>query len=233
MKIDWPAIDRQILERLDLSAEAESLGLRLVTQRPTASGWLSAHAIDREDSSPNASFCIASSNGSLGRHRDHASDTSLGFFDLAAKLGRFRDWRAAPDHYAAKAGIQVLNHKKRPTAAPWRAICWAALLRFRSCRCVSSGCLTVQLCAAIFLAVLNVHVQGLDAWPREWLQAIADATGLSMACINRFICLAAILRCREFSRRIQPTSVRVGQFAFANSRPLALDRVQGTSRGAR
>lgn len=95
------AQDQGTVAALDLRAEAEALGLRFAAgAQPSDAGWLACHAIDREDSTPSATF-----NVRTGRYRDHGGNgVSLSLFDLAAATGAFPDWRAARDDYAAKLG---------------------------------------------------------------------------------------------------------------------------------
>ena len=108
-KPDWHELRHQILASLDLRAEAELLGVKFCGESPNGSGWLSCHAVDREDRSPSAAVCVAGKNGTLGLYKDlgGGSDKAISFFELAAKLGKFHDWREARRHYADQAGIKI------------------------------------------------------------------------------------------------------------------------------
>ncbi|HEX6987619.1 MAG TPA: hypothetical protein VF170_19725, partial [Planctomycetaceae bacterium] len=99
--------DREIIRRLDVLAEARGFGLRPVEgAAPGEGGWLPCHAVGREDTDPSASFNVGDSP-LRGRYRDFADGEgrAISFFDLAARAGRFPDWRAARDHYARITGL--------------------------------------------------------------------------------------------------------------------------------
>lgn len=100
--------DSAILTALDLRAVAVDLGIVFVSNRPNDSGWSSCVAIGRKDASPSAAFCDAGKDGSLGRYKDSGTGESLNLWELAVKLGRFPDWRAAREHFAKQAGIAPL-----------------------------------------------------------------------------------------------------------------------------
>jgi len=109
-EIDWKQFHREILFQLDLKAEAESLGVVFTSDQPSDKSWLSCHAINREDSNASAAICIASTDGILGRYKDQGGEgLSLSFWDLAARLGPYSDWKAARDHFASKAGVELPN----------------------------------------------------------------------------------------------------------------------------
>lgn len=125
-KPDWHEIKHTILASLDLRAEAEALGVKFCGETPNGSGWLSCHAIDREDRSPSAAVCVAGKNGTLGLYKDlgGSGDKAISFFELAAKLGSFHDWREARRHYAEKVGVKIPGDDFDPDDQvhwlPWR-----------------------------------------------------------------------------------------------------------------
>jgi len=97
--------DSDVIGALDIPAEYAAMGVRMNGQAASADGWMSVHAIGREDR--NASAAI---NLQTGRYKDHGGDgESLSFFDFAAKYGNLGDWRKARDHFAEKAGLK--RHK--------------------------------------------------------------------------------------------------------------------------
>lgn len=103
-------ISREIIERLDIASEYESLGVRLRGE-PRASGMVSCYAYGRDDHSPSAwinirSGCYGDSGG-----RSAAAYT-MGLFDFAVHAGRFPDWKAARAAYAEKAGVKIGREKK-------------------------------------------------------------------------------------------------------------------------
>ena len=106
--VNWQEINSQIISQLDIADEYESLGLRIPDKSKVgSSGFISCHAIDRADTHPSAAI-----NVNTGRYRDlGGSGQSLGFFDFAAKYGRFPDWRAARQHFAELVGMSKLLPK--------------------------------------------------------------------------------------------------------------------------
>lgn len=97
-------LGQEILEKIDLAAEYERLGLKFSAPSPRANGWREAHAMGREDRKPSAAVCFGS--GNLGTYKDlGGAGESCSFFDFAAKYGSHRDWRAARRHYAKQVGL--------------------------------------------------------------------------------------------------------------------------------
>src|SRR5262245_11390503 len=95
------SLDRRVLDALDLRAEYQRLGIRFPTTRPTSNGWLSCHAVGRDDRSASAAV-----NLNTGRYKDHGGDgDNLSFFDFAAIHGGHGDWKAAREHYARQVGL--------------------------------------------------------------------------------------------------------------------------------
>ena len=103
---DWESARRQILERLDISAEYTALGVRAAGSA-SSSGWVPVHAIDREDKTPSAAINIGEGE-SRGRYRDFGGCcASLSIFDFAVTYGGLGDYREAVKHYAKKAGVEL------------------------------------------------------------------------------------------------------------------------------
>lgn len=118
---DWSELTRRILESIDLQSEAESLGVKFAASTPSAAGWLQCHAVDRDDNSPSAAICVAGKNGSLGLYKDLGGDgKAISFFELAAKLGSFADWRAARAHFADRAGVDIPRRVDAEEQLVWR-----------------------------------------------------------------------------------------------------------------
>lgn len=81
---------------------AEQYGLRLASRRPNPDGWVSCHAIDREDSHPSASI-----HHDSGVYFDFAGPRVMSFFDLLAAIAPgVLDWRDALRHLAADRHIR-------------------------------------------------------------------------------------------------------------------------------
>lgn len=116
--------DKEILARLDVAAEAKSLGIRFSASEPNASGWQECYAIGRDENKPSAAIAVASENGVRGRYTDRGSgDRSISFFDLAAKLApaQFPTWRDARDHFALKVGLAQRGSKTTRPKKPSRS----------------------------------------------------------------------------------------------------------------
>lgn len=113
-RIDWSAIDRQVLERLDIAREAELLGVKFTSAEANEAGWRECRAIDRPDEKPSAAVNVASTNGLLGRYtdlasRDQSNSRSISFFELASRLqpSRYPDWKSARNEFANTTGVEL------------------------------------------------------------------------------------------------------------------------------
>lgn len=108
----WEAADRETIGSLDLRKEYAALGVRFAADEPNAAGWVSCHAIDREDATPSAAV-----NVHTGRYKDHGGQgASLNLWEFAAAHGPYADWREARADYARKARVTL--PKGRPPADP-------------------------------------------------------------------------------------------------------------------
>ena len=66
----WQDAPRAIFSRLNLETEFTKLGLKIkLGARPSSTGWLSAHAMGREDKTASASINVGD-GPSAGRYRD-------------------------------------------------------------------------------------------------------------------------------------------------------------------
>ena len=105
--VDWKNIAREILERLDIVAEYERLGVQFTKRTPNKGGWLECYAFGREESSASAAVNVGGGKF-RGRYKDMGgSGLSGSFFEIAAMMGPFADWREARDYYASRAGIEI------------------------------------------------------------------------------------------------------------------------------
>ncbi|MBI2477315.1 MAG: hypothetical protein HYV60_01285 [Planctomycetia bacterium] len=121
MSIDWKALDQEILSQLDIAREAELLGIRFSSRKPSAKGWLDCYAIDRDEQNASAAVNVASTNGQLGKYADQGStDKSISFFELAARTKTFTDFREARLHYAKQVGVELpsSSSKSKPQTEP-------------------------------------------------------------------------------------------------------------------
>ena len=116
-RVDWKARDREIIRRTDVRAEAERLGVRFAA-RPPSGDWHACHAVGRDDADPSATLNCGDGHA-RGTYRNHGGDGgTLSFFDLAARLGEWPDWRAARDHYARQASVDGADGPGKPRTAP-------------------------------------------------------------------------------------------------------------------
>lgn len=74
----------------DKAALAESWGLRIASRKPNMNGWMSCHAVGREDRTPSASF-----SADNGTYHDCRDAESVSLFDLGVMLGQFATWQDA------------------------------------------------------------------------------------------------------------------------------------------
>ena len=86
-----------IISRLDVRSEYESLGVQFTASKPTAKGWIACSAYGRDDKKASAAVHVES-----GVYKDHGSNLICGLFDFAVHTGEFPDWKAARKHYAIK-----------------------------------------------------------------------------------------------------------------------------------
>ncbi len=112
--IDFKQKRQRILDSIDVVAEAKRLGLRLLSDQPGQSGWITCHAVGRDDATPSAGININNPEYERGYYRDHGSDSQgLSFFDLAVELGEHSDFESAFRHYAERVEPGGL-HAERP-----------------------------------------------------------------------------------------------------------------------
>jgi len=99
----------QLLGPHGIRAECEARGVKFVGE-PNANGWLSCHAVDREDKTPSAAVNVSGSSGQAGRYKDlGGGGKSLSHWDLMALLspGEFPGWQHALKHFAAQTGVAL------------------------------------------------------------------------------------------------------------------------------
>ena len=92
-KINRDNVIDSIADKIDA---AQKLGLRVADRRRT--GWITVHAIDREDNRPSCRL-----NAESGVYVDHKTNRHLSYLDLIAELGHFTDWREAASHLLSEA----------------------------------------------------------------------------------------------------------------------------------
>jgi len=111
-KTDWSALKREVLDKLDIRAEYEQLGVVVSGAKASKKGYLECHAIGHVDDTPSAGINIGDGPG-RGLYKSFLDGAPINFFDFAAKYGPFAgDWYAAFKHYAAKVGVKL------PTSDP-------------------------------------------------------------------------------------------------------------------
>jgi Bifunctional DNA primase/polymerase, N-terminal len=76
-----------VLASISVRAVAASWGVRFVG-RTSPTGWISCHAIGREDKVPSAAI-----HQQTGQYVDQGTGIKMSLFDLGAALGVYEDWR--------------------------------------------------------------------------------------------------------------------------------------------
>lgn len=84
----------------DKASIACSWGLRFAGNRADREGWVSVHAVGREDRNPSASFHVDS-----GHYIEFRDGESLSFFDLGARLGAYATWQDCRADMARQCGL--------------------------------------------------------------------------------------------------------------------------------
>jgi hypothetical protein len=83
---------------------ATSWGLRVASRRPNAAGWVSCHALGREDRNPSASI-----SAETGRYWDPDRPRTISLFELGAELGVYLDWRDAVADLGRRFGAREMT----------------------------------------------------------------------------------------------------------------------------
>lgn len=114
----WQEAESRILENTNVQAAYESLGIIFTGREPNAAGWLECHAHGRDDNTPSAAVNVAGDPPLLGRYKDSGGDSerTLALWNFAAEFGngQFQDWKAARQHYAESAGVELPDAKSEP-----------------------------------------------------------------------------------------------------------------------
>lgn len=124
MKKDFNEMLSELLSRLDIRAEFEAMGVKVVGA-PNAAGWINAHSPFKKDD--HASCGI---NVGAGSYRGYFTAfnqpgmqgkpySAISFLDIAKELlpGMCGDWKLALRHFATKTGVK-LSGKKKGNQAP-------------------------------------------------------------------------------------------------------------------
>jgi hypothetical protein len=106
-RADWSTVAPQILERLDIQAEYEGLGVKFTGRPATDKGWKACHAFGRDNRNASAAVNIGEGQA-RGRYRDMGGDgLSCSLFEFAGRHGGYGNWREARRFYAHKAGVAL------------------------------------------------------------------------------------------------------------------------------
>ncbi len=84
----------------DKASLARSWGLRFAASPSESDGWVSCHALDREDRDPSARFHLQS-----GHYLEFRDGVKLSLFDLGARLGRYSSWQDCRADLAREYGL--------------------------------------------------------------------------------------------------------------------------------
>jgi hypothetical protein len=95
-----------ILEKVDVLAEYQAIGLRVAKgASPSADGWLSCHALGREDVHPSASINLGPDLRWKGIYKDFASGLAMGLFNAIGGHGNYADGNHAFYEIGRKYGV--------------------------------------------------------------------------------------------------------------------------------
>lgn len=105
----WNEARIEIISRVDVQAEYLRWGAQLASNDPNEDGWVSCHAIGRDDKTPSAGINIGHGphRGNYRDFTDTSGNGSLTFFYAAARFGGFADTKAAVKHYADLVGVDL------------------------------------------------------------------------------------------------------------------------------
>ena len=104
----------ELLAKIDVLAEYEAIGLRVAKgARPNAEGWLSCHALGREDNNPSASINIGPNLKVKGIYKDFSNGLAMGLFNAVGGYGDYADGTHCYREMLTKYGFSVGNGKNK------------------------------------------------------------------------------------------------------------------------
>ena len=104
----------ELLAKIDVLAEYEAIGLRVAKgARPNAEGWLSCHALGREDNNPSASINIGPNLKVKGIYKDFVNGLAMGLFNAVGGHGDYADGTHCYREMLTKYGFSVGNGKNK------------------------------------------------------------------------------------------------------------------------
>ena len=111
-----PENKKQVLDLLNIRAEYESFGLKVIGAAPNEKGWISCQAIGREDKMPSAGINLDANSKHYGYYNDFGtqdSDTIISFFDACVKFGNDSSAQDAFWRLAEQTGIIIKEDKNK------------------------------------------------------------------------------------------------------------------------
>lgn len=121
---NFDSIKNDILSRLDVRGEFESLGVQTVG-RISSSGFVPCKNPYKKDDNPSAGICVSSSHPAYGflctfnnpeAAKSGKMNAAYSLFQVAADFmpGMFGDFKRALWHYAEKTGVKLNGNKSKP-----------------------------------------------------------------------------------------------------------------------
>src|SRR5260370_5773727 len=99
----------EIIDRLDVRAEYEDMGVQFTSRQPSNKGWLSCRAHGTDDKNPSAGVKIAPGGlGSIGDYKEfNDAGRYFSFFQACAEFrpDKWPTWQDARDHFRNKVGL--------------------------------------------------------------------------------------------------------------------------------
>ena len=104
----------ELLEKIDVLAEYEAIGLRVAKgARPNAAGWLSCHALGREDNKPSAVINVGTNPKARGIYKDFGTGLAFSPFNAIGGHGDYADGTHCYREMLTKYGFSVGNGKNK------------------------------------------------------------------------------------------------------------------------
>ena len=114
----WQAVNRRILDAIDVRAEFESMGVAISNgAKPSASGWLACKVFGTDERNPSAGINVGSEHPQRGRYKEFTGEArNLSFFEFCAITGKYATWQDARKAFAKQFKITLLTgrHGKSP-----------------------------------------------------------------------------------------------------------------------
>lgn len=115
--MSFERVNEEILDKLDIRAEYESLGVTGFGARENSKGWLACCAFGHDQQKTPSAGVNVGRGSSRGFYHDFKHGVHQHLFEFAhATAGKFKDWSEARRHYAGKVGVSLSRGRMRTRA---------------------------------------------------------------------------------------------------------------------